>query len=231
MLASMARHEPDAASENIGVLIADDETFVRHALRTYLTTEDDIEVLGEAADGRSAVAQARALKPDVVLMDLQMPGTDGIEATRQIVEDAPGTRVLVITGHVADTFVIASLLAGASGYVVKDAEPAQIIRAVRDVHAGDRPIDPAVTHHLIQELRRNGVPSGSQPNATDLHITEREKEVLDGLCEGKSNREIASDMYISETTVKYHLVGLMRKFDARGRVELVVSALRRGIVN
>ena len=227
----MAARDPHADPEGIGVLIADDEAFVRHALRAYLAAEDDIVVLGEATDGESAVTQTRALRPDVVLMDLQMPGTDGVEATRRIVEDAPATRVLVVTGHVADTFVTDSLIAGASGYIVKDAEPIQFVTAVRDVHGGDRPIDPAVTHHLIEELRRNGVSPAPTSDVADLHITEREKEVLERLCEGKSNREIAADMYISETTVKYHLVGLTQKLRVRGRVELVVSALRRGIVN
>lgn len=219
---------PDA-DERIGLLIADDEAFVRRALRTYLATEAGFEVLGEAVDGESAVAQTHALDPDVVLMDLQMPGIDGVEATRQIVEAGLDARVLVVTGHVEDTFLTDSLLAGASGYIVKDAEPAQFIAAVRDVHDGDRPIHPAVTHHLIEELRRNGV-SSTAPRGTEPHITEREKEVLERLCEGKSNREIAADLYIAETTVKYHLVGLMRKFSARGRVELVVAALRRRIV-
>lgn len=231
MLAGMTATESTPDTAPIGVLIVDDEAFVRHALRAYLAAEVGITVLGEAADGEQAVTLARTLQPDVVLMDLQMPGVDGVEATRRIVEHTAAARVLVITGHVADTFISDSLLIGASGYVVKDAEPAQIVRAVRDVHAGDYPIDPAVTHHLIEELRRHGAPFPPRPEVTDLHVTEREKEVLEGLCEGKSNREIAQSMYIAETTVKYHLMSLMRKFDVRGRVELVVAALRRGIVH
>lgn len=220
----------DSEPGRISVLIADDEAFVRQALRTYLATDENLDVVGEAIDGATAIRQARELSPDVVLMDLQMPGTDGVEATRQIVEDGLSAKILVITGHVADTFVIDSLLAGASGYVVKDAKPAQIIGAVKDVVAGDRPIDPTVTHHLITQLQRNGTSTVDDADSESLHITEREKEVLDRLCQGKSNREIAADMFISETTVKYHLVGLMRKFEVRGRVELVVAALRRGVV-
>lgn len=220
----------DEETRRIGVLIVDDEAFVRGALRTYLSTDDRIAVLGEAVDGASAVQQARELDPDLVLMDLQMPGMDGVEATRQIVEEDMRTKVLVVTGHVADAFVIDSLLAGASGYVVKDADPTQITDAVKGVIAGDRPVDPAVTHHLIDKLQRQRDTPEATSGSSSLHITEREKEVLGRLCQGRSNREIASDMYISETTVKYHLVGLMRKFDVRGRVELVVSAFRRGVV-
>ncbi|MDN5725894.1 MAG: response regulator transcription factor [Propionibacteriales bacterium] len=220
----------EGTSRPISVLIVDDEAFVRGALRTYLTTDDQMIIVGEASDGEAAIHQVRELNPDLVLMDLQMPGMDGVEATRRIVEENLPARILVVTGHVADTFVIDSLVAGASGYVVKDADPAQIIDAVKGVVAGDRPIDPAVTHHLIAKLQDLGATSDSSRGAEELHVTEREKEVLERLCQGMSNREIAADMYISETTVKYHLVGLMRKFTVRGRVELVVSALRLGVV-
>lgn len=221
----------DDEAGTIGVLIVDDEAFVRGALRTYLNTADRVTVVGEASDGKFAVQQARDLKPDLVLMDLQMPGMDGVEATRQIIEENLPPKILVVTGHVTDTFVIDSLLAGASGYVVKDADPTQIINAVKGVMVGDHPIDPTVTHHLIAKLQDLGATPDDPIGAEALHITEREKEVLERLCQGKSNREIADGMYISETTVKYHLVGLMRKFDVRGRVELVVSALRSGVVD
>lgn len=225
---TMTATTPHPAAAPIGVLIVDDEAFVRHALRAYLATADGITVIGEAADGNVAVEQAARLRPDLVLMDLQLPHLDGVAATRRILEHSPGAQVLVVTGHVGDSFVIDSLLAGASGYVVKDADPAQFIAAIRKVQAGEQPIDPAVTHHLISQLHRTGIPNPAANGSPE--ITEREKEVLERLCEGKNNREIAQSMYIAETTVKYHLVSLMRKLDARGRVELVVTALRRGIV-
>lgn len=212
----------------VTVLIADDEKFVRRALRSYLTEDPQIVVLDEAEDGAQAVSLTRSLTPDVVLMDLQMPGMDGIDATRRIKELDLDARVLVVTGHVGDTFLIQSLLAGASGYIVKDSEPHQLVEAVRGVHAGDRPIDPVVTHHLIDELRQQ---RGDEPDdVADVEVTERERDVLEALCEGESNREIASHLYISEPTVKYYLGGLMRKFGVSGRVELVVTALRNGVV-
>lgn len=210
------------------MLLVDDEAFVRHALRAYMADADDIQIVGEAADGREAIELARQLGPDLVLMDLQMPNLDGVAATRQILEHQPGTRVLVVTGHVDDSFVIDSLLAGASGYVVKDAEPERFITAIRGVLAGEQPIDPSVTQHLIAQLHHADIPGSPATDSPEL--TDREKEVLERLCEGKSNKEIARSMYIAETTVKYHLVALMRKLDARGRVELVVTALRQGIV-
>lgn len=225
--------KPDSAAgtQQINVIIVDDEVFVRRALSMYLESDETINVVGEAEDGNQAVTLTRELKPHVVMMDLQMPNTDGVEATRRIVEEGLPSKILVITGHVANTFVIDSLAAGASGYVVKDAEPEHIVNAVKGVAAGDRPIDPTVTRHLIDHLRLNSSASNTLFESESMSITEREREVLDRLCQGKSNREIAADMYISETTVKYHLVRLMQKFEVRGRVELVVSALRRGIVN
>lgn len=231
MECSLPRTVDRTKAAPIEVLIVDDEAFVRNALRMYLATEDDIKVVGEAADGDSAVAQTVALNPDIVLMDLQMPDVDGVEATRRIVAECPSTKTLVITAHVTDTFVTDSLLAGASGYVVKDAEPAQIISAIKDVQAGDRPVDPTVTHHLIAQLERAGASVVDTDPSGFLHITGREKEVLEALCQGQGNREIAAGMFISQTTVKYHLVGLMRKFNARSRVELVAFALRRGVVS
>ena len=221
--------------DEIGLLLVDDEPFVRRVLRSYVANESDMRVLGEAADGAEAVVRARELNPDVVVMDLQMPGTDGIEATRQMVEAGLAARVLVVTGHVSDSFLTNSLLAGASGYIVKDSEPHQVVDAIRGVYAGGTPIDPIVTWHLIKELRRDGsVGTGqlveSRGRGETIHVTDREQDVLEALCTGQSNREIACALYISEPTVKYYLTGLQRKFGTRGRVELVVSALRRGLV-
>ena len=219
----------------IGLLLVDDEPFVRRVLRSYVANEPDIRVLGECADGAEALARARELNPDVVVMDLQMPGTDGIEATRQIVEAGLAARVLVVTGHVSHSFLTESLLSGASGYIVKDSEPHQVVDAIRGVHAGGMPIDPIVTQHLINVLRRDGsVGTGelaeSRGRGGTIHVTDREQDVLEALCSGQSNREIACALFISEPTVKYYLTGLQQKFGTRGRVELVVSVLRRGLV-
>lgn len=209
----------------ITVVLADDERFVRTAIKTYLAAEEDIEVIGEAADGQEALDAVAELSPDVLLLDLQMPGLDGLAATRQLVESGSDTRVLVVTGHVSDEFIAPVLTAGASGYALKDAEPDALIQAIRDVADGGCPVDPSVTHHLVDAVRRSGPPA--PPG--EVQLTDREREVLDLLCEGRSNREIAGALFLSEPTVKYYLSGLMQKLEARDRVQLVVNALRGGL--
>lgn len=215
------------AGETIEIVIVDDEKFVRGALRTYLSQTKDLAVVGEGENGEDAIRLAEECRPDVILIDLQMPVMDGVTAIRHIVAQNPEIGILVVTGHISDVHLKAALLAGAGGYVVKDAEPERIVAAVRDVHAGDCPIDPAVAHLLIEDLR------GSRPATraeTSIELTGREEEVLKLLCDGRSNSEIAAELYLSESTVKYHLVRLGRKFSTRDRLQLVVTALRSGLV-
>ncbi|WP_146070223.1 response regulator transcription factor [Arthrobacter sp. GMC3] len=218
--------EPTEA-ETINVVIVDDEKFVRGALRTYLTQTTDVVVIGEGESGVDAIRLVRELHPQVLLIDIQMPVMDGITAIGHIVEEFPEIRILVVTGHVEDGHLKAALMAGASGYVVKDAEPERIIAAVREVHAGECPIDPAVTHLLVEDVRQS---RPAKPDHPGVELSEREEGVLKLLCEGRSNSEIASALYLSESTVKYHLVRLGRKFEARDRLQLVITALRSGVV-
>lgn len=217
-----------AAPETINVVIVDDEKFVRGALRTYLSQVSDILVVAEGENGADAIRLAHEVHPDVILIDIQMPVMDGIAAIRQIVADMPEIRILVVTGHISDIYLKAALIAGASGYVVKDAEPERIVTAVREVHAGDCPIDPAVTHVLVDDIRKTLPKTKQTPS---IELSDREEDVLKLLCEGQSNSEIASALYLSESTVKYHLVRLGRKFSARDRLQLVITALRTGVVN
>ena len=217
-----------AAPETINVVIVDDEKFVRGALRTYLSQVSDILVVAEGENGADAVRLAHEIRPQVMLIDIQMPVMDGIAAIRQIVADMPEIRILVVTGHISDIYLKAALIAGASGYVVKDAEPERIVTAVREVHAGDCPIDPAVTHVLVDDIRKTLPKTKQTPS---IELSDREEDVLKLLCEGQSNSEIASALYLSESTVKYHLVRLGRKFSARDRLQLVITALRTGVVN
>ncbi|MEV8182054.1 response regulator transcription factor [Specibacter sp. NPDC078692] len=219
--------EDNQSTDSINVVIVDDEKFVRGALRTYLSQTKDLVVLGEGENGEDAIRLVQEHSPDVLLIDLQMPVMDGVTAIRNIVAQNPEIGILVVTGHISDVHLRAALLAGAGGYVVKDAEPERIVAAVRDVHAGDCPIDPAVAHLLIEDLR------GSRPatrTETSIELTGREEEVLKLLCDGRSNSEIAAELYLSESTVKYHLVRLGRKFSTRDRLQLVVTALRSGLV-
>ncbi|MFQ4148008.1 response regulator transcription factor [Arthrobacter sp. LAPM80] len=212
----------------IEVIIVDDEKFVRGALRTYLSQATDLVVVGEGENGVDAVRLAHEHHPDVMLIDIQMPVMDGIAAIRQIVAELPEIRILVVTGHISDIYLKAALIAGASGYVVKDAEPGRIVSAVREVNAGDCPIDPAVTHLLVADVRKSLPASRPKPA---VELSDREEGVLKLLCEGHSNSEIASALYLSESTVKYHLVRLGRKFEARDRLQLVITALRTGLVD
>lgn len=216
-----------AETKQINVVIVDDEKFVRGALRTYLSQTEDVVVVAEGENGQEAIALVREHHPDVLIIDVQMPVMDGVAAIRHIVAEMPEIRILVVTGHVSDIYLKAALIAGASGYVVKDAEPGRIVAAVREVDAGDCPIDPAVAHLLVEDLRGSRPAPGPEA-AVDL--SEREENVLKLLCDGLSNSEIAASLFLSESTVKYHLVRLGRKFQTRDRLQLVITALRSGLV-
>lgn len=217
------------ASERITVGIVDDEAFVRHALAAYLAADETIEVVAAAEDGAGALALVAEHGPEVLLLDLQLPDIDGVEVARRLADGASATRVLVITAHVDDRFVTPALLAGASGYLVKDAEPARILAAVHEAAEGNLPLDPQVTRYLIDAVGRTAAPGrAAPPPAEDL--TERETQVLSALCEGRDTAEMARELMLSESTIKYYLSHLLAKFGVRDRVQLVVAAFRSGAV-
>ncbi|WP_026425999.1 response regulator [Actinokineospora inagensis] len=212
----------------IRVLLADDDGFLRAGVRVVLGTTPDIEVVGEAADGLAAVDQARALAPDVVLMDVRMPGIDGVEATRRVVAEQPGVSVLVLTTFRHDEYVWGALRAGAAGFLLKRAAPERLIDAVRVVAAGESLLDPAVTRDLVEHfVRRAPVPV---TDARVARLTDRETQVLRLLAEGRSNAEIAVDLDIAESTAKTHVKRVLAKIEVRDRAQAVVLAYRTGLV-
>jgi DNA-binding NarL/FixJ family response regulator len=214
---------------SIRVVLADDQPLVRAALRMVITEAEGMEVVGEARDGAEAVALAAELRPDVVVMDIRMPGTDGIEATRQIVERLDGTHVIVLTTFDDDDYVYGALRAGAAGFLVKDMALDDILAAVRVVAAGDGLIAPAVTRRLIREFA--GRPAGSGQKRELTGITDREREVLTLVGSGLSNTEIAETLFISVATAKTYVTRLLSKLDARDRVRLVIIAYETGLVS
>jgi DNA-binding NarL/FixJ family response regulator len=212
----------------IGVLIVDDQRLVRSGFRMILGTEPGITVVGEAADGAEAVEAARELEPDVVLMDIRMPGMDGLEATRRIVDgsdDAP--RVLVLTTFDLDEYVYEALRAGASGFLLKDAPEEQLVAGVRIVADGGALFAPAVTRRLIEEFASRGVPTTAP--ALDA-LTAREVDVLKLLARGHSNAEIAGELFVSDHTVKTHVARILQKLDLRDRTQAVIAAYESGLV-
>ena len=211
----------------IHVLIADDQAMLRSGLRLILEAEPDIVVTGEAGDGAEAVRVARREKPDVVLMDVRMPGVDGLEATRQIAASHLDTRVIVLTTFDLDDYVYGALRAGASGFLLKDAGGDQLIDAIRIVASGDALIAPSVTKRLIADFADRPV-SAEIAGLDDL--TEREVEVLAEVAKGLSNAEVASVLFVSEATVKTHVSHILSKLDLRDRVQAVVAAYESGLV-
>jgi DNA-binding NarL/FixJ family response regulator len=213
----------------IRVLIADDQALVRGGFRMILDAQKDVEVVGEASDGREALAQARELDPDVVLMDIRMPELDGLEATRQLVSGDGSARVLMLTTFDLDEYVYEAMKAGASGFLLKDVRPEQLAEAVRVVAAGDSLLAPAITQRLIAEFVRRPPPGSGAP--TELsELTERELEVLKLIARGLSNGEIASELFVSEATVKTHVTHVLSKLKLRDRVQAVVLAYESGLV-
>jgi DNA-binding NarL/FixJ family response regulator len=212
------------------VLIADDQALVRVGLRKILEAESETSVVGEAGDGDDAVAEARRLRPDVVLMDIRMPVLDGIEATRRIVRDRVQTRVLILTTFGLDTYVYDALRAGASGFMLKDAPPEEIAAAVRIVASGDALLAPAVTRAVIEEFSRQAPAQAPAPPAAVAELTPREREVLDLLARGLSNPEICERLVISEATAKTHVARILQKLDLRDRVQAVIYAYETGLV-
>jgi DNA-binding NarL/FixJ family response regulator len=211
------------------VLIADDQALVRVGLRKVLETEPELAVVGEAVNGEDAAAAAHRLRPDIVLMDIRMPVLDGIEATRRIVSVHPDTRVLILTTFGLDTYVYDALRAGASGFMLKDAPPEEIVAAVRIVASGEALLAPAVTRAVIEEFVRQ--PPAVQPAPMPVEeLTPREREVLDLLARGRSNPEICEQLVISEATTKTHVARILQKLDLRDRVQTVIYAYESGLV-
>jgi DNA-binding NarL/FixJ family response regulator len=212
------------------VLIADDQGLVRAGLRKILEVEPDLSVAGEAFDGRQAVDAVARLDPDVVLMDIRMPVLDGIEATRQIVSDHPRTRVLILTTFGVDTYVYDALRAGASGFMLKDAPPEEIVVAVRIVARGDALLAPAVTRDVIEEFVRTPARRPPLDGGAIAVLTVREREVLDLLVRGLSNAEICDALVISDATTKTHVARILSKLGLRDRVQVVIHAYESGLV-
>ncbi len=213
----------------IRVLIADDQALLRGGFRMILESQKDIEVVGEAADGREALEQARVLEPDVVLMDIRMPELDGLEATRQLIAGDADPRVLILTTFDLDEYVYEAMKAGASGFLLKEVRPEQLADAVRVVAAGETLVSPAITRRLIEEFVRRRPPgSGTPPEVSEL--TERELEVFKLVARGLSNSEIAAILFLSEATVKTHITHVLAKLGLRDRVQVVVLAYESGLV-
>ncbi len=235
----------------IRVVIADDHQVVRQGLRTFLELQNDIEVVGEAGDGVAVVDMVRALGPDVVLMDLMMPRLDGISATRQVVALGLGTRVIALTSFVDDSQVFPAIEAGASSYLLKDVSPDDLVDAIRAAHRGEPRLHPDVARKLMEAMRgeRPGAPGGATgtggtggvrttatgttgaeaPGVADL--TDREREVIRLVAEGKSNQEIATEFFISEKTVKTHISHILAKLDLKDRTQLAIFAIRNGLAD
>ncbi|HEY2576922.1 MAG TPA: response regulator transcription factor [Streptosporangiaceae bacterium] len=217
----------------ISVLLADDQPLLRRGFRMILEAEDDLTVAAEAANGEEAVQLAHRHAPDVVLMDIRMPVTNGIEATRRITTADPGVRVLVLTTFDLDEYAFGALQAGASGFLLKDVRPGEVVAAIRTVASGDAVVSPRVTRRLLEEYAQVlPVPAELRaqryPNLTTL--TEREREVLVAVAQGLSNTEIAASLFVSETTVKSHVGRILAKLGLRDRVQVVVLAYEAGLV-
>ena len=214
----------------IRVLIADDQALVRAGFRMLLSAEAELEVVGEATNGRQALDAASRLRPDVILMDIRMPELDGLEATRRLLADAAdegAPRVLILTTFDLDEYVYEALRAGASGFLLKDAPPEQLLDAIRVVAAGDGLLAPSVTRRVIAEFARR--PAAVRPPELD-ELTARELEVLQLIARGLSNAEIAKELFLSETTVKTHVTRVLQKLRLRDRVQAVVLAYESGLV-
>lgn len=228
-------------TEKIRVLLVDDQQLIRLGFRMVLEAEDDIEVVGEAGDGGVAVAQAAALQPDLVLMDIRMPGLDGIAATEQIVQRHPQTRVLVLTTFDLDEYAFGAIRAGASGFLLKDVQRHELLSALRAVHRGDAALSPRITRMLLQHVTstlgvttaqdaRSAVDASQSPASLLASLTDRERDVFLALARGLSNAEIGESLFVSESTVKTHVGRVLAKLGARDRIHAVILAHRAGVV-
>ena len=214
----------------IRILLADDHVMLRQGTAELLQREPDIEVIGEAGDGEQAVALARHLNPDIVVMDIRMPVLSGIEATRMIREELPGVQVLVLTAHDDDQYIFSLLQAGASGYLLKSAPMNELVQAIRQVQAGESPLDPAIARKVVVRISADRLaPHLLDKGSTTIELlTGRELEVLQLLARGWNNRAIAEALFISDRTVQAHLTNIFAKMQVNSRLEAVLTAIRRG---
>jgi len=212
---------------SIRVLVADDQPLVRSGFRMVLDERPDLELVGEAADGLEALRLSRELDPDVILMDVRMPNMDGVEATRRLVESGARARVLVLTTFDLDEYVYAAIRAGASGFLLKDVEPAALVDAIRVVAAGNSLFGPEATQRLLDQFAQ---PASSERAEELEQLTDREREILSLMAHGLSNAELAERLYLTEATVKSHVSSIFRKLGVRDRVQAVIAAYEAGLV-
>jgi DNA-binding NarL/FixJ family response regulator len=216
-------------SQRVRVLIVDDDALMRAGLRGVLTSDEGIELVGEADDGRQAAYRTRLLKPDVVLMDVRMPDLDGISATREVLAAFPDVKVVILTTFEQDDYIFGALSAGASGFLLKRTRPEELIDAIHTIAAGDSLLSPSVTSRVIQQMA--GLPAPDTARDPRLEqLTAREREVLEHVARGLSNAEIAAALVIEESTVKTHIKRMLAKIDARDRVQAVIFAYETGLV-
>ena len=212
------------------VLLVDDESLTRETLRDYLRLDPSLHVVGEAADGQVAVRQTVTLRPDLILMDMQMPVLDGVGATAKIHAECPEVKILGLTTFATDRYVVDLLRAGASGYIVKDTKPRDLIAAIHTVLAGESALSPEVTKYVIKGLEES-IPAVVPPNQDLLDkLTEKEMEVIRLLAQGMSNREMAKELFVTESTIKQRFVTVMEKMGVRDRIQILVEAIQHGLV-
>jgi DNA-binding NarL/FixJ family response regulator len=217
------------SGRRIRVLVVDDDDLMRAGLRMVLSSDDTLELVGEAADGREAIARARESAPDVVLMDVRMPGMDGIEATGALLAAAPQARVVILTTFEDDEYVFGALAAGASGFLLKRTRPEELIAGIHTVAEGDALLSPAVTRTVIDRMGRQLPPDDTAATRLD-ELTPREREVLELVARGLSNREIAAELVVEESTVKTHVRRVLMKLRLRDRVQAVIAAYESGLI-
>ncbi len=218
-----------SADAGVRVLLVDDDELMRAGLKAVLSSDDSIDVVGEAADGNEAVERTARLRPEVVLMDLRMPNLDGIAATREILAATPATKVLVVTTFEEDDYVFGSLNAGASGFLLKRSRPEELIAGIHTVATGDSLLSPSITRRVVDRMARQPT-SGAAPDERLRELTPRERDVLDLVARGLGNREVAAELVIEESTVKTHVKRILMKLDLRDRVHAVIFAYESGVV-
>lgn len=215
----------------VKVLLVDDESLIRNILKDYLSSDETLEVVGEASNGKLAISQARALQPDVILMDMQMPLMDGVEATQYIHHSFPDIRILGLSTFATDRYVVELLRAGASGYLVKDSRPEEVTSAIHTVHDGGSVLSPEVTRYVVQGLEQS-VPAEISPDEELMSVlTAKEIEVIELLARGLNNKEMAAELFVTESTIKARFVKIMEKMQVRDRVQILVKAIEHNLIN